>query len=59
MEIPVSEDIRKKLKERAQKKGFSSTEEYCSEILRTVILELDNEKHDQKVQQRLEDLGYL
>lgn len=57
MELDIDDDLHRKLRRRADAKGFESAEEYSVTVLRTVIAELEDESPD--VEDRLEDLGYL
>lgn len=59
MNVEIDDETYEKLSKRAKLKGFESAEEYSAIILKTVIDELNESETDEKVQNRLEDLGYL
>lgn len=59
MELDIDEALYERLARRAERQGFDSAEEYSAVILETVITELETEQHDQEVDDRLRDLGYL
>ncbi|WP_436911290.1 hypothetical protein [Halosimplex marinum] len=59
MEIEFDDDLTKRLSLRADEHGFESTEAYTTELVRTVLSELESEGADDDVAERLEDLGYL
>lgn len=58
MELDLDEAHRERLTARAERFGFESPEAYAQTIIETVLDELETE-HDDAVQDRLEDLGYL
>ena len=57
--LELDDDIYSTIEKRTAEHGFNSTEEYCRTILSTVIEELEEEKTNNDVEKRLEDLGYL
>lgn len=59
MQLDIDNHLYRQLSRRAKKKGFESAEEYSIIILETVIDELETKHQQDKVQDRLEDLGYL
>jgi len=64
MDVPLDDADRERLAARADRFGFDSPEAYARTILETVLDELeadtdDTGGHDEEVQGRLEDLGYL
>jgi len=67
MKIEISDDIAKILVKRIEeKKDFGSVDEYVDYILKQVVERLESEKKqsfsnedEEKVKERLKDLGYL
>ena len=57
--LDLDDDLYGTLERRAQNNGFESTEEYARTVLGTVMDELEADASDDKVEERLEDLGYL
>ena len=67
MKVEISDDIARKLIERIEeKKDFGSVDENVNHILQQVVERLKSEKEqsfsnedEEKVKERLKDLGYL
>jgi NTP pyrophosphatase (non-canonical NTP hydrolase) len=58
--IEIEEKKYELLSERANRKGFESTEEYIDDILQQIIdkIRKEQEETSEKVKQKLKDLGY-
>ncbi|TKX85368.1 hypothetical protein EXE43_13995 [Halorubrum sp. SS5] len=68
MKLDIDRELYEILSRRAAENGYASAEEYSKEILETVIQELESQTEqrqeetvsdDERVTNRLEDLGYL
>lgn len=59
MDVALDNDLPDRLSKRAEIAGFDSTEAYVNELLRTVLDELEEDRGQDDVEDRLEDLGYL
>lgn len=69
MKIEIDENIYEVLEARAEEKDFEETEKYIDHLLSQVVEKIKNEKssddssysedEEEKVKQRLRDLGYL
>ena len=67
-QIDVPEEVYNKLEERAKDKGFESAEGYINDILKQVVVKLEEENNseevyseedEERVKERLKALGYL
>lgn len=59
MKLDIEDSLYRRLERRADEHGFESAEEYGAVLLETVIEELETERADADLQERLSDLGYL
>jgi len=61
--LKISNDLYNKLKERAETSGFSEVEEYLKFAIEEIISSKEDspysEDDEEKVKQRLRDLGYI
>lgn len=57
--VPVEQDLYDRLVTRAEDNGFESPEAYGRTVLETVVAELEGDRTDDAVADRLADLGYL
>lgn len=65
-QVDVPEDVHARLAERAEEKGFDSTEAYIRDVLEQVVARLEQDDKDgysaddeERVRERLERLGYM
>lgn len=60
LRIELDDDVFETMTERAKERGEESTEEYIETTLRKVAIHIsDRDDVEAKVEQKLEDLGYL
>jgi predicted CopG family antitoxin len=57
--IKVSDELYEKLKKVAEKKGYSSVDEFVTHVLEKAALEADDSLSEEQVKERLKGLGYV
>lgn len=57
--IQIDKELLKKSKEYAEKKGYSSVEEFISHLIEKEVSKFDESASEEEIEKRLKGLGYI
>ena len=57
--VKVEKDLYGKVKQFAEKEGYSSVEEFVTHLLEKIVVEIEPGENDEDLLKRLQGLGYI